>query len=44
MNALGMASTSSERGSEIVTLSDQFVYFSGDLGYNSDSELFFRHR
>ena len=31
-------------GSEIVTLSDQFVYFSGDLGCNSDSELLFRHR
>ena len=38
LNDLGAA------GSEIVTLSDQFVYFSGNLGYNSDSELLFRHR
>ena len=41
MNALGMASTSSERGSEIVTLSDQFVHFSDDLFVDSNAEFLF---
>jgi uncharacterized protein (DUF952 family) len=30
-------------GSEIVTLSDQFIHFSHDFLVNSDSEVLFRH-